>query len=92
MYYKNATNILPEKLLIEVQKYIQGSTLYIPKQEAVRKKWGTVNGGLQVIEQRNQSIRERFVDGNSIPKLAEEYFLSVETIKKIVYSKKRNKP
>lgn len=88
MDYNNAIKILPEKLLLEVQKYIQGKTLYIPKQETERKKWGSVNGGRHLLEKRNKNIREHFVNGKNIQQLAEEYFLSVETIKKIVYSKK----
>lgn len=44
MSYINAANILPKELLIEVQKYIQGETLYIPAQQSTRKKWGSVSG------------------------------------------------
>ncbi|RXT05258.1 CD3324 family protein [Ammoniphilus sp. CFH 90114] len=87
MKYVNATAILPEELILEIQKYIQGETLYIPKPEANYRKWGTRSGGRKMIDQRNTSIRCKFRDGVSISQLAEEYFLSIETIKKIVYSK-----
>jgi len=33
MKYVNASNILPKKLIAEIQKYVQGETLYIPKLE-----------------------------------------------------------
>lgn len=33
MKYTNATKVLPEELIEEIQKYVQGETLYIPKLE-----------------------------------------------------------
>ena len=30
-----------ESLITEIQKYIQGETIYIPKQETKHYKWGT---------------------------------------------------
>lgn len=30
MKYVNATKVLPENLLVEIQKYVQGENLYIP--------------------------------------------------------------
>jgi hypothetical protein len=52
MKYVNANNILPEKLIMEIQKYIQGETIYIPMQEGTYRKWGTLSGG------RNSWINE----------------------------------
>lgn len=40
MKYINADVILPQQLLQEVQKYMQGGMLYIPKSEGQRKRWG----------------------------------------------------
>lgn len=87
MAYIKATAILPEKLLLEIQKYVQGETLYIPKSEKVQKKWGSRSGTRKLIDNRNKAIKEAFKNGQSIEQLAKEYFLSVETIKKIVYTK-----
>lgn len=84
MKYTNATKVLPEELIEEIQKYVQGETLYIPKQEY--QKWGTSSGGRRMLDRRNSSIRNAFSSGSSILKLAQEYHLSTETIKKIVYS------
>jgi len=86
MKYVNAHNILPEKLISEIQKYVQGETLYIPKQEKTYHKWGSRSGGRKLIDERNASIKRAFKSGSSINQLADEYFLSIETIKKIVYS------
>ncbi|WP_445491730.1 CD3324 family protein [Niallia sp. 03133] len=89
MKYMNANKVLPEKLLVEIQKYVQGETLYIPKQETEYRKWGTSSGGRRLLDRRNAAIRNSFISGTSIHQLAEEYYLSTETIKKIVYSHKK---
>lgn len=39
MKYVNADVILPEKLLKEIQQYISGGMLYVPKPEGMRKAW-----------------------------------------------------
>lgn len=90
MKYVNAINILPENLIAEIQKYVQGETLYIPKPENAYRKWGSRSGGRKLIDDRNASINRAFKSGRSIDQLAEEHFLSIETIKKIVYSRKKH--
>ncbi|GAA0341727.1 CD3324 family protein [Bacillus carboniphilus] len=87
MKYVNATAILPASVLKEVQKYVQGETLYIPKPESTYEKWGTKSGGRKAIDERNRSIKKAFQSGVSIDQLASKHFLSRETIKKIVYTK-----
>ncbi|MFB6469087.1 CD3324 family protein [Cytobacillus sp. Hz8] len=87
MAYVKATAILPEKLISEIQKYVQGEMIYIPKPEPARKKWGTRSGIRKQIDERNSVMKRAFKNGRTIDQLAEEYYLSVETIKKIVYSK-----
>ncbi|WP_410982123.1 CD3324 family protein [Bacillus cereus] len=87
MRYVKAAAVLPESLIIEIQKYVQGETIYIPKQEHTHYKWGTRSGGRKQLDARNRDIKKAFKNGTSILQLAEEYFLSSETIKKIVYSK-----
>ena len=89
MKYINANNVLPEKLIVEIQKYVQGETLYIPKPESKYQKWGTSSGGRTVLDRRNATIRNSFILGSSIQQLAKEHYLSTETIKKIVYSHKK---
>lgn len=89
MKYINASKVLPNELIMEIQKYVQGETLYIPKQEKEYRKWGTSSGSRRLLDRRNAAIRTSFISGSSIGQLAEEYFLSSETIKKIVYSNKK---
>lgn len=87
MAYKKASAILPKELLVEIQKYIQGETIYIPKIENTYLEWGARSGSKKFIEIRNKSIKEAFTNGASIEQLSKEYHLAVETIKKIIYTK-----
>jgi Mor family transcriptional regulator len=82
--YINAEVILPDNLVEEIQKYIQGGYLYIPCQPQVRKMYR----GNNYIKNRNENIRNRHKNGDKIKDLAEEFYLSIDSIKKIVYKKK----
>lgn len=84
MKYRNASDILPDELLKEVQKYAEGEALYIPKAQE-RRKWGDGSGAKIFYEQRNEEIRFKFYHKVTIDALAEEYCLSPETVRKIVY-------
>jgi DNA-binding NarL/FixJ family response regulator len=85
--YKKGVEVLPAHLLKEIQKYVDGSFIYIPK---ISKKagWGCLSGARKSLAERNNKILELFQEGLSIGKLAEDFYLSEETIKKIVYGKK----
>lgn len=88
MKYKKA-DVLPAELLKEVQKYIQGALIYIPNREGQRKKWGEKSGSRSALQQRNEEIRRLFRAGATIEQLAIQYCLSWESIKKIVYFRKK---
>lgn len=87
MTYIKATSVLPEELVKEIQKYIQGETIYIPKPGKSYKQWGTLSGERKRIDERNNSLKDAFKSGVSKEQLAKDYYLSIETIKKIVYTK-----
>ena len=91
MKYENAKDILPAKLLEEVQKYAEGKVIYIPRTEKGRG-WGEASGYRDKLNKRNTLICSRYSAGQSVLELAEEFFLSPETIKKIVYGKKVDMP
>ena len=80
-------NKLPEELLCEVQKYIQGESVYIPKKKDNHKKWGDETKSKAATLKRNNEIRSAFRSGSSVDELCEKYALSPESIKKIVYVK-----
>ena len=87
MRYVNGQEVLPEELLKEIQKYVQGDLIYIPKPTKERIPWGILSGERERLQNRNEQIKKHFEKGVSHQKLAEQYHLSVETIKKIVYRK-----
>ena len=84
MKYRRASEVLPEELLREVQKYTQGEVLYIPK-TTEHKKWGEQSGARTFYEQRNNKIRARYMEKFPVERLADEYCLSEDMIRKILF-------
>lgn len=84
MKYINAAEILPEKLLKEIQMYIDGGVLYIPTTSA-KKGWGLVSGSRKFYQKRNKEIKFLFKNGYSIEALSKRYGLAHSTLKKIIY-------
>lgn len=87
MKYVNAQNILPEEVLKLLQEYAEGELLYVPKRPQNFKQWGEVSGGREKLQERNEMICVAFQGGASLRELADEYCLSEDAVKKIVYSK-----
>lgn len=84
MKYVNAAEILPEKLLEQIQTYINGEVLYIPK-VSTKLGWGTVNGSRSFYRERNKEIQRLYKEGYSMETLAKKFNLAYSTIKKIIY-------
>ena len=84
MKYINAAEILPEKLLKELQTYIEGEVLYIPK-TSTKKQWGSLNVSRLFYLERKKEIQRLYKEGHSIDVLAKRYGLAYSTIKKIIY-------
>jgi Mor family transcriptional regulator len=89
MRYVKAETILPDNLVREIQKYIQGEYIYIPSENIARKRWGEKSGNRDFLQKRNEEICDKYKSGYSMADLAKEYFLSIDSIKKIVYAKNR---
>lgn len=87
--YVKVQTVLPDSLIKEIQKYINGEYIYIPSRGDTRKKWGEASGTRDYIRNRNEDIKSKHKNGQTVLNLAEEFFLSVDTIKKIVYSKNK---
>lgn len=88
MKYANGSVVFPRELLEEIQKYVHGDIVYIPRIDGRRKKWGEESGQRSSLINRNNHIRNGFKQGLSIDRLSEMHHLAHYTIKKIVYSKK----
>ena len=85
--HKNARDILPDRLLRELQEYVSGETLYIPKAEE-KKSWGEMSGARSYYKRRNAEIRRKYAEGITVDDLCGEYHLSSDTVRKIIYAEK----
>ena len=83
----NIEAVLPKELLFEIQQYVQGKSLYIPKVKDNYKQWGANTKSKTITSVRNDEIRSAFRGGSTIDELCAQYSLSPESIKKIVYVK-----
>jgi Mor family transcriptional regulator len=84
--YKNGKEVLPAALLKELQKYVQGEIIYIPKEDNVRKAWGENNGTRTLIRERNIEIYTSYKSGVTITTLSNSYNLSDDSIRKIIFN------
>lgn len=84
MRYRNASDIFLDKLLKEIQKYSTGELIYIPE-KSEKKQWGERSGARDYYVKRNAEIRRKYREGKTIMELAEEYGLSRDTIRRILY-------
>lgn len=88
MPYLKGEESLPPELLREVQKYVQGAVLYIPRPSESRLGWGRRNGTREALDLRDQAIRAARARGSTLEELAEEYGLSTDAIRKILYRRR----
>ena len=66
MKYQSAKAVFPDALLKEIQKYVQGELVYIPKTPANHKKWGDNTDTKQLIARRNREIVKAFQEGATV--------------------------
>ena len=57
MKYRNAKALLPDALVRELQRYIQGGYLYVPTEQEQKKRWGEASGYRQELQWRNRQIK-----------------------------------
>ena len=92
MGYKKAANILPEELVKQIQEYVDGETIYIPRISENKKEWGSQTSTRQELRERNRSIYQDHLAGIRTEQLAEKYYLSPKSIQRIIGEmKKQNK-
>ena len=86
--YKNAKDVLPDDLLMAVQRYLQGELLYIPV-SGTRRPWGERTGARSELARRNEAIRQLHASGRSLEELASMFHLSPATVERIVRGRRR---
>ena len=84
MRYLKAQNILNEDMVEAIQQHIDGVYLYIPRKGENKKSWGESSGIKQELNDRNRRIYNDFLAGNSIKTIAESYYLTEHTIRRII--------
>ena len=89
MKYVKAQDVLPEDILKMIQEYVDGEYLYVPRKNGNQKSWGEKSGIKHTLQLRNQDIYQRYINGITIPILAQEYYLSEKSIRRIINEQKR---
>lgn len=89
MKYSNAYNILPVDIVKIIQEYVDGEYLYIPRKEEEQKRWGESSGSRDTLKRRNVQIYLKYINGAVILDLAQEYYLSDKSIRRIITEQKK---
>lgn len=84
MGYINAEELLPQELIELIQKYVDGTLIYIPRKPEHRLKWGTETTTRADLRIRNQQIYADYLVGTDISSLATKYYLSTKSIQRII--------
>ena len=85
MSYVNAEAVLPRKLVEEIQKYIDGQLIYIPRKNENTLSWGEKNGTKEKLANRNERIVNCYYSGQTIEELSKAYYLSEKRIQGIIH-------
>ena len=88
MGYIKAKDVLPLEVIEQVQQYISGEVLYIPKKENSKCFWGENTPTKRELADRNAKIYSEFCSGIQISKLAKKYFLVEKSIQRIIRQEK----
>ena len=88
---ENARELLPAELLSRIQKYCEGCLIYIPKR-GKKAAWGKSNGARGRYDERNRQICKMHVSGTPVKELSQMYWLSEDSIRKIIRRRKPKSP
>ncbi len=84
MSYVNAENVLPQDLILEIQQYVDGQLLYIPRKEENVLSWGEKSGLKEQMTERNLEILHHYHLGKSVSQISEMYYLSEKRVQNII--------
>ena len=84
MGYMKAKDVLPDELISEIQKYIDGQMLYIPRRCEEHSYWGEKSGIRKRLEKRDKKIFDEYASGKTINILSQKYYLSEKSIQRII--------
>ena len=86
MSYINADIVLPKELIKEIQKYVNGVNLYIPKVPEAKRACSIYRLELS---RRNREIYQLSLQGEKVSELDATYFLSEKSIYRILGGMKK---
>jgi Mor family transcriptional regulator len=84
MKYIKAQDVLPDELIKILQEYVDGDYLYIPRKDGEKRTWGEKSGARRLLKERNLEIYQKYQNGKKAEELAMEYFLSEQSIRRIL--------
>lgn len=85
--YQNATKVLPDELIEQIQQYIQGEYIYIP----IKDREADINMTDYAIEiqKRDEHIYTKHLEGMKNIELAQRYLLSESSIRRIIIKRRK---
>ena len=84
MSYIKAEEVLPENLIRQIQEYVDGTYIYIPRKPGNRHPWGQGTAYRTELKIRNDQIRKDYAAGMHIADLSRKYYLSEKSIHRIL--------
>ena len=87
MSYIKAEEILPQELIRQIQEYVDGVYIYIPRKPGTRHSWGQKTDYKAELKLRNDRIRSDYAAGTSVVALSCKYHLSEKSIRRILQKK-----
>ncbi|MEA5058988.1 hypothetical protein SDC9_85062 [bioreactor metagenome] len=88
MGYTSAIKVLPEDMLKQIQEYVDGKSIYIPRKISNRKQWGEGTDTKEFIHYRNECIFREHRQGLSAAQLAKKFYLTEKSIRRILRQKR----
>lgn len=87
MKYKNATKVLPNELIEQIQQYVQGEYVYIPIKD--RGVDTNITEYAIEIQKRDEHIYTKHLEGMKNIELAKRYSLSESSIRRIIIKQRK---
>lgn len=84
MRYIKAEEVLSRELIDQIQQYVDGVTLYIPRKTENRRPWGCGTDYHRELAARNEMIRREYAEGAAVEVLARRYHLAEKSIRRIL--------
>lgn len=70
-------------------KNISTVNTYIPRKDGSQKAWGEKSGARDSLRERNRRIYERYSAGADVGELCSEFYLSEQSIRRIISQEKK---